>query len=1324
MLLSAPAAFLSAMSTDAMGGEPETSVPEANIAFHSDAELAVLSGSGTANDPYIIENRILDSRLGDGRSAIFIEHTTKHLLIRNCTVYGATTGDVSGRPSQITLSDVRNVTIKDCTISGAASSSFITGVLIKSGQDIDISNCTIGSNNRGMWLDSAQNVTISDCDFIDSRYAGVYSYLSSFVTLRRCTFQAVDGAHATYLDECDNYTVAECSFDEIPYYVVVLNSINVTYRSCHGSDSARGYDISACADLTLENNILENITGQAVRIVNSNGVKLHGNVINNFTSTDWYSAPVMLQQSSGIEVIGNRIDRSASHGMHLNGIVDAVLDHNSITNTTSYGIYAKQLSYVVMSNNTVAHTDLMGISDLNASSNITIENNHFHHIASSALNIWDANDVMVMGNHFEHIIRGFFLSGGRNITVTHNLFRDYTSSPFGSQLEGGYSVFLNAFVGGGFGSPYLSRSDGIRFDDGTYGNYWSWMTLADEDRDGIADEPVIIPAFSVLLRDMHPLMGWAAPVTGLAADNSSNDIVVSWNGPNYTIASGVEYYILYRDGAEPRTWQVEGTSFTDSTADFGVPYSYKVMACTAWGDGPYGEPVTTVLESTPELTIDAPAQDGIVTTSTVSASWSATDNLGIAHYEYSIDGGQWQETNDTQVEIGPLSEGAHTLTVKAFNTIGRYDEETVSFRVDAESPVVTILAPGDGNAYATTSVHLSFTADDDGTSVNTGSMAYRWGDGPLIPITGFEAELGPLSPGEHVLTLVVEDASGNVGTATVTFVIDTTAPLLDIVDPEEGEIVSTASLVLSWQASDPGSWITRTESSVDGGDWVDHGEAISAMVSLSDGPHNIKVRTWNGAGLSTMREVNVTVDTTAPELAIAFPVSGGAYNTSTLEAKWSGNDAGTGLDHYEYRLDGGQWSAPTTATSYLLEGLSDGSHTFYVRAWDDASNSWTVAVTFIIDTAGPTITIVPAEGGLIDSPTVDVFVTTLESLSGIESYTYWMDGEEVSSSASDHRFTGLADGVHHLVVLVRDNAGNTIRAYANFTVDTVAPVLTISSPGNGTLTNRSWAVVSWMCTDANLATLQMSIDGGPWVQIDTDATSAVVEDLEDGEHTFVVRAEDLGGNSVSASVTFRVDTVAPSITGSPTGNEVEIGSSIVIRFSEAMNKTSVRVLLNGAEASLSWEGFNATLSTTDLRPGTDYTVQVTGADLAGNEGTHSWTFTATDMGTLTGKVVDASGQPIAGAEVALDSGETTVTGEDGTFSLSARMGEHEVTVAKDGYVLSTTTATVEGGATADMGTVVLSAAPGGTDLTLMVLLAVLLTAALVGGLYLLRQRKA
>lgn len=82
--------LLTAIQAPTLQGSPDPQYPTPNtgpISIIGDAGFsesgAVVSGSGTESDPYIIEGWVINAESSDG---ILIKDTGAHFLIRNCTV--------------------------------------------------------------------------------------------------------------------------------------------------------------------------------------------------------------------------------------------------------------------------------------------------------------------------------------------------------------------------------------------------------------------------------------------------------------------------------------------------------------------------------------------------------------------------------------------------------------------------------------------------------------------------------------------------------------------------------------------------------------------------------------------------------------------------------------------------------------------------------------------------------------------------------------------------------------------------------------------------------------------------------------------------------------------------------------------------------------------------------------------------------------------------------------------------------------------------------------------------------------------------------------
>ena len=102
----------------------------------------------------------------------------------------------------------------------------------------------------------------------------------------------------------------------------------------------------------------------------------------------------------------------------------------------------------------------------------------------------------------------------------------------------------------------------------------------------------------------------------------------------------------------------------------------------------------------------------------------------------------------------------------------------------------------------------------------------------------------------------------------------------------------------------------------------------------------------------------VTVNNTPPDTVInnVVPSEGQTINSSSVIFSWTGSDSGTPVHHlaYSWKLDEGSYSVFSTNTIIELNELSDGPHTFYVKAFDGQLEDLTPAQrSFIVDTSEP-----------------------------------------------------------------------------------------------------------------------------------------------------------------------------------------------------------------------------------------------------------------------------------------------------------------------------------------------------------------------------------
>ncbi len=252
------------------------------------------------------------------------------------------------------------------------------------------------------------------------------------------------------------------------------------------------------------------------------------------------------------------------------------------------------------------------------------------------------------------------------------------------------------------------------------------------------------------------------------------------------------------------------------------------------------------------------------------------------------------------------------------------------------------------------------------------------------------------------------------------------------------------------------------------------------------------------------------VDATPPSTTItANPTNPSASTTAGFS--FTGNDgSGTGVASFQCQLDGGGFSTCTSPQTYT--GLSQGSHTFQVRAVDGAGNvdPRPASFTWVIDTIVPdtTITANPTNPSASANASFS-FTGSDPGGSGVASFQCQIDGGGFSACTSPRTYTGLADGSHTFQVRAIDATGNVDPTPASFTwvIDATGPDTTITAnPTNPTTsTTASFSFTGNDGSGTGVASFQCQLDGGGF---STCTSPQTYTGLADGSHTFQVRAVD------------------------------------------------------------------------------------------------------------------------------------------------------------------------------------------------------------------------
>ena len=701
-------------------------------------------------------------------------------------------------------------------------------------------------------------------------------------------------------------------------------------------------------------------------------------------------------------------------------------------------------------------------------------------------------------------------------------------------------------------------------------------------------------------------------VSGTATANASG----AWTFVPTGLADGSHTIVASETDGSGHT----GTASLTFTVDATAPNVTDVLTSDTGSSA--GDRVT----SNPSLTGSGDA-NAIVHFTVDGASISATAQANA--------GGAW-----TFLPTG-LADGSHTLVASETDAAGNTGAASLTFTLDMTPPNVLETLTSDTGASLsdgiTTNASLSGSGDAnalvtftvDGTVLSGTATASTSGAWTFVP-TG-------LADGSHTIIASETDSAGNTGTASRTFTLDTTAPVLveslanDTGPSSSDKITSIASLTGSGDAN---AFVTFTvDGTVVSGTATANASGAWTFVpnGLADGSHSIVASETDAAGNTGTASLSFTLDRSAPNVleSLKSDTGASAMDKITSSAVLTGSGDAGAVVHFT--VDGAAVAATATANAsgawtFSPTGLADGSHAIVASETDTAGNTGSTSLTFTLDKTAPQVT--ESLTGDTGSSASDK-ITRNGSLTGsgdanaIVKFT--VDGAALATTATANASgawtfspTGLADGSHTIVTSETDAAGNIGTASLTYTLDTTVPALaeSLTSDSGPSSSDRitSNSAISGS-GDAN-AIVQLLIDGvaatatanaaGAWTYTPTG--------LADGTHTIVASETDVAGNTATASLQFTLDTTPPVLTVTSTGVLTYVASQLISGSAAATDAGSTVTIFDGGtnfgsaivQADGSWStsiqlinGSNSiTASITDLAgnvgqtpPATTFTLQ-------------------------------------------------------------------------------------------------------------------------------------
>jgi hypothetical protein len=177
--------------------------------------------------------------------------------------------------------------------------------------------------------------------------------------------------------------------------------------------------------------------------------------------------------------------------------------------------------------------------------------------------------------------------------------------------------------------------------------------------------------------------------------------------------------------------------------------------------------------SAPEVQILSPENGTITSQQMIVVDWGGADIItGISGYMVKVDDGQWIDAgNESRMNISLISDGPHTIVVRATDLAGNYMDDKIEVILDTTSPDIFFTFPNQGYSTTETSIRFSWVGYDSLSGLDGFTISLDNGIPIELPTLTTEYTFSELEIGDHIVYLKAMDVAGNPVEIELSFVI-------------------------------------------------------------------------------------------------------------------------------------------------------------------------------------------------------------------------------------------------------------------------------------------------------------------------------------------------------------------------------------------------------------------------------------------------------------------------------------------------------------------------------------------------------------------------
>jgi hypothetical protein len=580
-----------------------------------------------------------------------------------------------------------------------------------------------------------------------------------------------------------------------------------------------------------------------------------------------------------------------------------------------------------------------------------------------------------------------------------------------------------------------------------------------------------------------------------------------------------------------------------------------------------------VLTAAPTVNLDphqSPTGDN-----TPSFSGTASDHTQVVVHLYNASSEQVATATASGTGAGwssggaspALPDGSYTAVATQASSLGNPEGESnhVSFTVDTAPPTVTLKQPPSPSKDSTPT--FAGGASDSGeVVVHIRNASNQEEHATASPSGGgfSTSNESALPSGTYTAYATQKSSLGNPEgvSNTVTFTINTASPTVTLNQPPSLSNDTTPSFtgfasdtepvtITIYSGSTP---VASATAEGNGGDW----SSGAASPALADG-HYTAIATQEssiGNPKGTSNAVTFTVSTAAPSVTLNTPKT--PSNNTTPSFTGSGSDvepitvaiyAGSKAEGLPVSFAGASGTGGGWSSGQASPALSSGQYTAVAHQPSSLGNpeGTSNAVTFLIDTSSPTVTLEAPPALSNDStPTfsgtaTDTTKVVVHILNGAKSEVATATANPSGGLWSTSNESSLPSGSYTAVATQASSLGNPsgVSGMVSFTVNTASPTVTLASPGR---TNDTTPAFNGTGSDTTQVTIQIykgsKAEGTPVSTATAAGTGGAWTSgpasppLANGQYVAVASQPSSLGNPAghSAVEKFEVDTSSPTVT--------------------------------------------------------------------------------------------------------------------------------------------------------------------------------------------------